>query len=50
MANKAIQNPLRKGLTIRKWNGPSCGSHHDRDVNAANNILQEGLWIRKEIA
>ena len=30
------------GLGIREWNCSACHSHHDRDVNAAKNILRFG--------
>ena len=39
------KNTATKNLSIRAWDCPECGAHHDRDVNAAINIKNEGMRL-----
>lgn len=42
------KNPAVKNLSIRNWTCPICNTYHDRDINAATNILNKALEIKYE--
>ena len=41
----AYHKDIVNSLSVREWICPDCGTHHDRDVNAAKNILIKALSV-----
>ena len=37
------KDPVTKDLSVRRWRCSHCGAEHDRDINAAVNIRNEGM-------
>ena len=44
-SNCGFKNIDIKDLSVREWICPGCDEYHDRDINAAKNILNEGLKL-----
>jgi putative transposase len=47
LCSKCFYRMTEMSLDVREWTCPHCGTHHDRDGNAAINIRAEGIRMLK---
>lgn len=45
-SNCGYKNPITRDMSVREWDCPKCGVNHDRDKNAAINILRKALEMK----
>lgn len=44
-SNCEYKNKDVKNLTVREWDCPSCGTHHDRDRNVTLNLRNKAIRL-----
>lgn len=47
-SNCGHREGVTKDLSVRNWSCPVCGVWHDRDLNAATNIMREAQRLSRE--